>query len=106
MALTASKTASCTIALQRAWKNGVVGAAVTVACMITFQSVTVSARAADGVAAASAIASIKAAHRKKFRRLIGLHLSLGLRDKERAPVPARRPSAEAVPGRRGACLAV
>jgi hypothetical protein len=46
MALTASKTASCTIAAQRDWKTGLVGAADTVVCMIAFQSVTASARAA------------------------------------------------------------
>ena len=43
MALTASKTASCTIAPQRVWKLGLVGATDTVACMIAFQSVTASA---------------------------------------------------------------
>src|SRR3954463_15046372 len=43
MALTASKTESCTIAPQRAWKKGLVGGAATVASMIAFQSVTASA---------------------------------------------------------------
>src|SRR6185369_17223962 len=43
MELTASKTASCTIAPQRAWKKGLVGGNDTVVCMIVFQSVTASA---------------------------------------------------------------
>src|SRR3954447_8320098 len=43
MALTASKTASCTIAAERAWKKELVGGTATVACMIAFQSVTASA---------------------------------------------------------------
>src|SRR5262245_2490665 len=46
MELTASKTASCTIALQRVWKLGLVGGTATVACMISFQSVTASPCAA------------------------------------------------------------
>jgi hypothetical protein len=48
MEFTASKTASWTIAPQRFWTTALVGATDTVACMISFQSVTVSARAADG----------------------------------------------------------
>src|SRR6188472_3019447 len=44
--LTASKTASCTIAPQRACKGALVGDTATVASMIAFQSVTVSACAA------------------------------------------------------------
>src|SRR5262245_45967586 len=76
--LTASKTASWTIAPQRAWKNGFVGGADTVVCMIAFHSVTASARAAQGRAAGSAIASSMATRRKTLVRSIRLLLSLGL----------------------------
>ncbi len=86
--MTASKTASCTIAPQRAWKKGLVGGAATVACMIAFQSVTASACvAAAGKAEASTIASIVATHRKNLEHLIGLLLSFGLRYDERATLP-------------------
>src|SRR5438132_892148 len=67
--------------------------------MIAFQSVTASARTAEGMAEAIGIASITATHRKKFKRFIGLILSLGLRYLGKTSFPARRPSAEAVPGR-------
>jgi hypothetical protein len=45
---TASNTASCTIAISRAWANGL-RPAVTVRAAIAFQSRTTSARAAAGV---------------------------------------------------------
>src|SRR6476646_7542934 len=41
MAFSASETASCTIAAERAWEKGLGGA--TVVCMIALQSVTASA---------------------------------------------------------------
>src|SRR5258706_8557934 len=86
------------MAPQRAWKNGLVGATDTVACMIAFQSVTTSARTADGMAGVIATASVMATHRKWFKRFIELLLLLGLR-LERPSFPARRPSAGAVSGR-------
>src|SRR5438477_4234885 len=69
--------------------------------MIAFQSVTASARTAEGMAEAIGIASITATHRKKFKRFIGLILSLGLRYNEKTSFPARRPSAGSLPGRWG-----
>src|SRR5687768_3017555 len=98
MALTASKTASCTIAPHRVWTTAFVGGNDTVCCMIAFQSVTVSARAADGMCGASAIARIRtAALRKSRKHLIGIFLSLGLhydgkdidQRADRAPVRCR-----------------
>src|SRR5215204_5773090 len=88
MELTASKTASCTIAAQRVWWLGLLAGvppdAVTVSCMILFQSVTVSARPVVARAGASTIASKNAAiPRKSFDSLIGFDLSLGLRYDER-----------------------
>src|SRR5215218_4580555 len=67
MALTASKTASWTIAPQRVWWLGLEAGdppdAVTVACMTAFQSVTTSARAAPApsvpAASSAAAASLK-----------------------------------------------
>src|SRR5712691_5717069 len=67
--------------------------------MIAFQSVTASARTAEGMAEAIGIASITATHRKKFKRFMGLILSLGLRYIGKTSFPARRPSAGAVPCR-------
>src|SRR5262245_4500839 len=99
MALTASKTASCTIAPQRDWTNGFVGGADTVVCMIAFQSVTVSARTAETADVVSTIASVTAILRQRSERFIGLVPSFGLRYHERTLVPARRPSAGAMPGR-------
>jgi hypothetical protein len=68
--------------------------------MIAFQSVTVSARAANEKAEASTIAMIATgAHRKSEKRFIGMFLSPGLHYDEMTSLPARRPSAGAVPGR-------
>src|SRR5258707_13044684 len=60
MALTASKTASCTIATYRAWPNGPLGAVVFTA--IRFQSRTTSAIATAGRNSRVAIKM----HRPKF----------------------------------------
>src|SRR5262245_45833314 len=93
MALTASKTASCTIAPQRVCKLGLLGDTTTAFCMIKFQSSTTSARVVEAGLAASTIASVNAADRKSFERRIALLLSVGLRYEERTSLPARRPSA-------------
>src|SRR4029453_17343325 len=93
IALTASKTASCTIAPQRVCTLGLLGGTITVACMIAFQSRTTSARVVEARPAANAIASVSAADRKSFECLIALLLSLGLHYDERTSLPARRPSA-------------
>src|SRR3954470_7187451 len=88
MALTASKTASCTIAGERAWKKGLAGA--TVACMIAFQSVTASACVAAG--AYKAQAATMGMPSRLLMRFIGHVLSLGKESPCGAPAPRRSAS--------------
>ena len=93
------------MAAHRAWKKGLVGGAATVVSMIAFQSVTASARAAQGRATGSAIASSKTTRRKTWMRFTRLLLSLGLLSmkghRSRAQTERRGGAGPA-----GACLAV
>src|SRR4051812_2065266 len=116
------------MAAHRAWKKGLVGGADTVACMIAFQSVTASACAAPAPARTN-VATIGMQSLLAMRFIVACPF-LGQRDPlaRTGHTPGRTegfritshrrwrvgdvfrrtagPGARAVPGRRGACLAV